>query len=226
MALSQDNVISKMDVINYFNTNVVNVAFNGINYHSGNVPKYTASATCGTQWTSEKNGNSAANEQYTITGGEAIPATQLSNTTKPNLTENDLTGVVTASAMISKMRELAKNCSRIRKSVGNWYHDTAGTYNLVQTLSGKAIYLATTPAVSGTTTPYYTKSPNTTAMTTNSTASAGDIAVDSLVKATSISTFITNLVNEWNTRYNTTVTFNYYTCHSVCHSSCYNRARR
>jgi len=217
MSVVSGQKITKEDVVNYFNTNMINVAYNGVNYHSGSVPTYTATAQSGTQ------GGTLSN----ITGAQAVPSTQLGNTTKPSMTTSHITdSVLTASTIVNKMKELATNCSRIRKTTCNWYHDTSGTNNLVQTLSGKAVYLATTPAISGTTKPYYTKSPNNTTMTTSSAVSAGNLTKSNIATATAISTFITNLVNEWNTRYNTTVTFTYYTCHSVCHSSCHTRARR
>lgn len=227
MAITTNQIINKQDIVNYFNENVVNVAFNGINYHSGNVPKYTATATAGTQWSSWANGNASPNNQYTITGGEAIPSNQLSNTAKSELTESQIdSDVITASIIVNAMKQLATNCSRIRNTICRWYHDTSGTDNLVQTITGKSIYLATTPAISGTTRPFYTKNPDTTTMTINSSASQGDVVINNIAKAESMIQFITNLVNEWKTRYNTTVTYTYYTCHSVCHSSCHNRARR
>ena len=217
MGVTTGDKITKADLVNYFNTNMVNVAFNGLSYHSGSVPTYTATAQSGTQ------GGTLSN----ITGAQAIPSTQLSANTKPSMTVDNITDtIISATTIVNKMKEIATNCSRIRNTVSNWYHDTSGTNNLVQTISGKAIYLATTPAISGTTKPYYTKSPTATAMTTASAVTQSDLAKSSVIKASSISTFITNLVNEWNTRYNTTVTFTYYTCHSVCHSSCYTRARR
>lgn len=226
MAISVNNEMNRQEVVDYFNQNVVDVAFSNTTYNSGNVPKYTASATAGTQWSSWGNGNGSSNNQYKITGAEAIPSTQLSDTTKTYANVSDLGTQITASTLINTMRNLAKNCSRIRNTVCNWYHDISGTDNLIQTITGSAIYLATTPAISGSTRPYYTKSPDTTNMTIDSTTGAGDIAVNNMAKATSLTQFVTNLVNEWNTRYNTTVTYTYYTCHSVCHSSCYDRARR
>lgn len=207
MATQTDSVITKQDIVNYFNTNVVDVAFNGINYHSGNVPTFTS-------------GNA--------NGAQAIPASQLSNTTKPSMTVDNIPDeIITASTLINAMKNIATNCSRIRNTICRSYFDTDGTYNLQQTLTGKAIYLANTPAISGTTTPYYTKTPNTTQMTETSSAEVpSDLSTDNVITALSITQFIANLVNEWNTRYNTTVTFNYYVCHSQCHSNCYTRARR
>lgn len=217
MGIVSGDKITKTDVVNYFNTNMVNVAYNGLNYHSGNVPTYTATAQSGTQ----------GGSMSTITGAQAIPSNQLSNNTKPSMTVAQITDdVITASTIVKKMKEIATNCSRIRNTISRWYHDTSGTNNLVQTITGKAVYLATTPAISGTSKPYYTKAPNVTAMTTASSANSGDISKSNIAKASSIASFITNMVNEWNTRYNTTITYTYYTCHSVCHSSCYTRARR
>lgn len=217
MSIKTGDIITKDDVVNYFNTNVVNVAFNNIDYHSGNVPVYTETAESGTQ----------GGTLTTITGFQAIPANQLSDTTQSLMTKEQITDkLITASTIVNIMKQLATNCSRIRNTVCRWYHDTSGTDNLVQTITGKSIYLANTPAISGTTKPYYTKNPNTTIMTTDSTADSGDISVNNIANASSVSQFITNLINEWQERYNTTVTYTYYTCHSVCHSSCYSRARR
>lgn len=207
MTLQTNDTITKQDVVNYFNTNVVDVAFNGINYHSGNVPTFTSE---------------------NASGAQAIPSTQLSNTTKPSMTVDNIPdNLITASTIINAMKNIATNCSRIRNTICRSYFDTDGTYNLQQTLTGKAVYLATTPAISGSTVPYYTKTPNTTQMTVDSSAAVpNELAIDKIAAAVSVTQFITNLVNEWNTRYNTTVTFNYYICHSQCHSNCHTRARR
>lgn len=207
MAVNTGDIITKQDVVNYFNTNVVNVAFNGIQYHSGAVPTFTA-------------GNAK--------GKQAIPATQLSDLTQPNMTVEQITDeIITASTLVNIMRTIATNCSRIRNTICRSYFNTNGAFNLQQEFSGKAIYLAITPEIAGTTMPYYTKTPNTTIMTENSTATLpSDLSVNNIIAATSVTQFITNLVNEWNTRFNTTVTFHYYHCHSQCHSNCYTRARR
>lgn len=207
MGIVTNELITKQDVVNYFNTNVVQVAFSGIGWHSGNVPTFTT-------------GNN--------NGIQAVPSNQLSNTTQPSMSTSNITdALITASTVINVMKTIATNCSRIRYTTCHSYFNTDGTYNNQQTLNGKAIYLVDTPAISGTTDPHYTKTPNITHMTVDSTAAIPTgFSTDNSAAASHITSFITNLVNEWNTRYNTTITYDYYSCHSQCHSNCYTRARR
>lgn len=207
MSIAKNQIVTKQDVINYFNANIVDFAYSGTPWHSGNVPKIQSKQT---------------GQTGTV---DAIPASQFDSNTKNYLTSISDT-IITASTLTTALLGIVKNLTRIRNTTYRYYHSTSGVDGLVATATNKAIFKAVTPVISGTTRPYYTKSPNVTDMTQNISVSTADISAGALISAEKMINFFNALKNSWQTAYNNTVTFTYYTCHDQCHSNCEHRARR
>lgn len=238
MTIAQDNMIKSQEVVDYFNNNVYNYAANYTTYStSSSVPKFTSTVLAQTyQYTQSQTYSYRTDATYS--DQNAVPTTELSALDAANDTATlDKIGavdsVITASTVLNALNAITTRLTRMKKFTSYWYQQqtyngtTAITAvdNLKETKTGALIQGVTTPAISGTTRPYYTKTPNTTTNTTS-------ISYNNLQKLTEISssafiTFINNLKSGWLSSYNTGVVYKYYICHISCYSNtCYTRARR
>lgn len=216
--VTANNIIG---VINDFNTNVVNNAYNKRTYNSSSYPTFSGTATYGTTGSSATTG---------WTNPIAIPSGHLNADGKTTMTSISDTKI-TASTLWSSMLNITRTLVKIRKFTSNWYHRTDTTDNLVNTISGYAVFNTAYPAVptgtltNATATSTWTRS-GATSITLNPTQTIknGEIA-----SATSINNAINNCYNAWvNNCYNGNVlTYTFYTCHQNCHSNWVNsRGRR
>lgn len=213
MALAQGADIQKVTansivgVINDFNSIVVNQAHSKVQYHSGNVPHFTGSATGSTG---------------TWTNPAALPTNQLAANSQSTMTaiEDD---IITASSLWSSMLTITRYLVKIRKFTSTWIHAQPAQAQTINTVTGWAVFNTAFPAVPtgnvtvDSQTENWTRGGNTSitlspAQTINSGADAA---------AANMNTAINNCYNAWvNSCYNANeLTYTYYTCHSNCHSN-------
>lgn len=226
MTLTSGEIIQKVTanniigVINDFNSNVVDNAFNKKTHNSGNYPKFTGTATYGTTGSSSTTG---------WTNPNAIPSGQLAEDNKSSLTINDT--IITATSLWNSMLSITRTLVKIRKFTSQWYHKVDTTNNLVNQISGYGVFNTSYPSVpTGTLTngakgETWTRS-GSTSITLNPTQS---ITTNTDATALSINTAINNCYNEWvNKCYNENqLTYQFFTCHQNCHSNWSNsRGRR
>lgn len=208
--ITANNIIG---VINDFNTNVVDNAFNKRNYNSSTYPSFTGSATYG------RTGSSATTGW---TNPRAIPSGQLAADNKTSMTSISDT-IITASTLWSSMLSITRQLVKIRKFTSYWYHKTDATNNLVNSITGYGVFNTAYPSV-----PTGTLSNNvkgetwtrsgSTSITLNPTQT---INSNEIATAISINDAINNCYNSWvDNCYNGNVlTYNFYTCHQNCHSN-------
>ena len=197
MAVSQNQTITKNDVITLFDTNIKNVIGSGL-YHSGNHMIYTAPANT-----------------------EALPADQYGGTMDA-LTISDTQ--ITASTIYNTLVNLVRNYTRVRNTTCVSYlltesrengGVTSSSDNIQQTLTGKVAYGVTVPSVSSGDRPYYVKSPNDTTMTKDISSANPGITQNTTILASHITTFFNNLKSAWDSIYNNNaIRFEYHYCHS------------
>lgn len=217
MAVSKGTKITKTDVINHFNTTIIDYVYSGTPWHSGNYPKTATATTITENWSGT----------VVAAGVNLIPSGQLDANTKPSLSSIGSDTKLTAATVVNALKNAANAVTRVRKCTVNWYHTEDTTDALKQTNTNKAIFLATTSAVSGTTRPYFTKSPDTTAMTSTLSPATSNVASSQVASANNMITFINNIKTAWDTAYASTVTYTYYTCHNQCYTApCQSRGRR
>lgn len=208
MSVAQNQTIVKNEVINLFNTNIKNVIGASL-YHSGNHMKYSTPASTEALPTDQYGGNLDA---FTISDTQ-----------------------ITASTIYNTLVNLVKNYTRVRNTTSVSYlltesrtngSVTSSSDNVQQTLTGKVAYGVTVPSVSGSTRPYYVKSPNDTAMTKNISPANPGITQNTTILASHITTFFNNLKSAWDSIYNNNaIRFEYHYCHSNWDSWA-SRARR
>lgn len=219
MSLASNTLIQKVTanniigVINDFTTNVIDNAFNKRGYNSGTYPYFSGTAGY----------NTATNVKATTTGWTnpiAIPSGQLAADSKPSLSITDT--VITASTLWNSMLTITRALAKIRVFTSNWYHKSGTTNNLVNSVSGTAVFNTSYPAVPTGTIANNQKTSNwtrsgSTSITLNPSSS---ISTDTTATANNINTTITNCYNAWATNcYNgNRLTYTFYTCHYNCFS--------
>lgn len=209
MTIATGQTITKTDVVNGYNNKVQNI-INLINWSASAMPKFSGTDGAG------------------LANPNAVPNGQLSSTQPQKINNNQLSNTILANELYNLFYNTIQDVTRVRLCSSYWYFNTNGTNALVNSQVNKyANFNATTSVVSGTTTPYFTKSPNNTNMMGSLSLGRNNINQNVVVAASNVNAIINELYNNWNTWKNSNkVTFNYYTCHSNCHSNYDNRARR
>lgn len=207
MTIATDNIATKADVVNAYNTKLTSIT-NLINWRASTNP--TFSGTAG---------------EYT--NPAALPSGQLSNTNPTTLSTSSLSDTILANELYNLIYNAIQTATRIRLTTCKWYFDTNGVDGLIDTQENKyALYNATTSTVTGDTRPFYTKTPNTTSMQGTITLGRNGINQNATIAASNIINILNECYNNWVAfKDSNTVSFNYYTCHSN-HSNWGNRGRR
>ena len=207
MTITTSNKVSRSLEIQEFTANVIQFAYSNSPWSSSNMPKFTTG---------------------TVNGANAIPPSQLDSAVQPTVSLS--AGLVSASQIVNALINATQRLTRIRACTCNGYYQNGSAFQLQQTLSGKAIFLPITTDNFNKTqgsTPWWSKSPNTTTMTQNlPSIDTSKFNKSNLISASNLNNFIQALRNAWNTTYNNRVTYNYYTCHTNCVSCYCARGRR
>ena len=208
--ITANNIIG---VINDFNANVVNKAFNNRNYNSSVYPHFSGTATFG---------RSGASSTVGWTNPIAIPSGHLAADNKTSMTTISDT-IITASTLWSSMLSITRQLVKIRRFTSNWYHKTDATNNLVNSVSGRAVFNTSYPSVPTGALNNDAKGESwarsgSTSVTLNPTQT---INTNTVATAVSINNAINNCYNSWvNNCYNgNMLTYTFYTCHHNCHSN-------
>ena len=223
MSLTAGSKIKQADIASNFSTNVVDAIFAGA-YHNANVPLFGGKVYRNTSYY-------AADSVLAFSAPEAIPQQDLDAPVAP-AANTGLTGEkITGATVYTALTNVVANLSRVRNFNSYWYHQNNGSFSLVETKSGKAVFkphfdaLPAYSAVNSTAVAGRTRSVNVPLQAINvddSTVKAGKIA-----SAANIITFFNNLKTAWSTASANAITYQLYTCHRNCHNNCHgSRGRR
>lgn len=180
--------------ISQFNTNVVDAAYGYVNYTNSNYPYFSYT-------------------QSGLTNPIAIPSGHLADISKTYLSNSDT--VITASSLWNAMVTVTRDLAKIRLFQSLWYYNDNDNQVLQTSLSGRAVFNTSYPAVpSG-----WTRS-GATSVTISPTQT---ITAGTRATAANANSAITNCFNAWvsQCRDGNTLTYAFYTCHSQCHNSCH-----
>ena len=223
MAVQTNDVMVKQELIENFNTNLLNAIYSGA-YHLTNLPRFKGSAGI---WSNP----------------QAIPSSQLSTATRPELKINDT--MPTAGNTYLAMKTIVDGLTRIRYFTSNWYYQTNSSHGLINSVSGTAIFLASIPGV-----PTYSSGANksgwtrtitgpgagaastasatlTTVLTVTNPLKQNEVILASKITPKDLNNSLYNyLYNAWAANRNNRLTYNFYTCHNNCWGACNPRSRR
>ena len=224
MAISQQNLITIVDAVNYFNQKAQTV-LNQASYHSGYYPRFSGSCTGG------RRGDeiSGANESTYLTNPNALPSGQLAAKSIGTLSISS--GVIKADTLWNGINNIAKTFNKVRKFSSNWRHRYDSAWQNKGTVTGRGVFNTGFPGVPGGGDAIDGKSTRWTRSGGNVTLSPskGNMVASQTITAAGYIQTVDNCYNEWyNKCYNSNqLSYTMYTCHANCHSQCYvNRQRR
>lgn len=235
MAVVQDNLIVKNEVVNIFKTNLLAAMYSGAK-GSNNMPKFTKTAGGIT---------TKAGTSRVWTKPNAIDATQLDPTTYPSI--NIPNTIVSAADTYNALKTIVDNLTKIRYYTSNWYYQQNDALGLIETQTGTAVFKATVPGLSsyssatkvdgysgwnrtiqdqGSTVTQSVKITFTLSVT-NPFIQNNEAKANQVQPYTLNNTLFKRLFDAWAVYRNKRITYTYYTCHSNCHSDWTNsRSRR
>lgn len=198
MAIETDEIVNLNDVSDLFKTNVAAIVLEKA-YSVSEPPKLTGTA-----------------------GTFQIPANDLgtrADVTIDRLDFGEQGEIIKGTTVFNVMMEALKNFSRVRNFTFELYYKSDSGNTKEKSLSGKAIFVKTLPAVPE----KYTRNIN------------GNLIVTPIVENTitgvspdpgDMVQLCTNMLKAWEKIAKTELKYQYMSCHSSCHSSHSNRGRR
>lgn len=213
--------------INGFINAMINAAKSGV-YHSGNIPIIAGSVTY--------NPSYETGASYTgTTNPQAIIASDLDSLTSVSggVTTQNAGDVMTASKILSALRTIITQVSKVHNFSATWNHQSGSGSYLVGSASGKAIFKdglgnGTIGSTAGSTNSMsVTRTVPATFYATTTTAYDGYLAAGQSINANNMKNLMQTLYNQWNSNIANAFSYSIWTCHYNCHNNCYdNRSRR
>jgi hypothetical protein len=184
-------------------------------------------------FTGSANYNNSYNNINTSTGfinPPAIPINDLdfkSNSVPPTISVGSKKSDVSGSVIYNTLCDVVKKLTRVRNFTSTWYHKTQGSYAMINTVSGKAVFKETLPAVQGTggiadntASSGWTRSIDGTTLQNIAIVNPG-VERGKDVLASTINQFFTNLNTSWSAAAVNTIAYTFYSCHNNCHNNCH-----
>lgn len=190
MAIQVNDTITKNDVINLFNTNVVNYAYNQVVWHSGSYPT-----------------------------GQGFPTNQLGSNAQTTLNNIDGT-IITASALVNALKEATRKITKIRNFHYNRYYNSGGSYGLQYESTQLAVWADSLQEPNWANDISVESRSQVDATGVNNpfqevTASVPEnLAQNKAITSSDVITYINNLKNNWDSLKNNTLTVSNYFCYT------------
>ena len=163
----------------------------------------------------------------------AIPSNDLDSIASAINEESKLSNIggtgskVKGELIYTTLCDIVKRLTRVRNFTSKWYHKTQGSYALVASSSGKAVFKETLPPIQGTAniannsiTSGWERSINGTTIQNVAIPNSG-ISDHKSILAEGLNNFFTTLNETWIAASNSPINYTFYSCHNNCHSNCH-----
>ena len=221
MSLSVGQPTSRQDIINLFTANVTNRIMSGISF-----PVFSKTAPVGIQGAGMSQYGPGQHPIPAVdTKSESIKRAEINSISMPSAGQP-----LKASALYNALVSTMSKMGAVRAFTSKWYHQTDGTFGLVQEFSGKASFqdhLNVRPNPYGATSGQYSYGWTRSTTTGTQNLSRPGNNFGGRPNPTKIVNLVNSIYNSWSAVSNNRIVYTHYTCHSNCHSSCHgNRSRR